>query len=68
MNIVIIYGGRSCESDISVLTALSVYRAIKGDYSVDLVYMHEGEFYVGKRLLVPKNYHPFNGKKKEKGE
>ena len=65
MNIVIIYGGRSCESDISVLTALSVYKAIKGDYSVDLVYMHEGEFYVGKRLLDPKNYHPFTGKKNE---
>ncbi len=62
-NIIIIYGGRSCESDISVLTALSVNNAIKNEYATELVYLKGGKFYIGKKLQKIGSYCPFSHKK-----
>ncbi len=62
-SIVIIFGGKSCESDISVITALSVYNAIKNNYHVRLLYLNGGVFYTGKRLADIEKYRPFLAKK-----
>lgn len=49
-NIAVVYGGESCEHDISIITAISVYNIIKWDYNAILVYMRSGKFYVGDDL------------------
>ncbi len=59
-NIVIIYGGKSCESEISVLTALSVYSSIKKQYAVELVYLKDGRFFIGKKLSKIDAYRDFS--------
>lgn len=61
-NIAIIYGGKSCESEISVLTALSVYSAIKNRYAVELVYLKDGLFFIGKKLQKIDSYRDFSTK------
>ncbi len=58
-NIVIIYGGKSCECDISVITALTTFSAIKYDFNVIPVYLYNGRFFTGKDLENIKKYHPF---------
>lgn len=51
-NIVVIYGGRSPEHDISVLTGLHCAKHITDDYIVRLVYMTKGNrFVMGKRKI-----------------
>lgn len=50
-NLVIIFGGRSVEHDISILTGLHAARHIVDGYTVHLVYLtHENRFVMGKRL------------------
>ncbi len=45
--IALFFGGRSLESDISVITAMQVLSNIdKSQYKVEPVYMYEGDFYV----------------------
>ena len=45
--IAVIFGGRSLESDISVITAMQVLANIdKSLYKVEPVFMYEGDFYV----------------------
>ncbi|MEG1662606.1 MAG: D-alanine--D-alanine ligase [Clostridia bacterium] len=58
--VALIFGGRSLESDISVITAMQVLRNIdKAQYLVELVFMFEGDFYV-KNLDDIKQFAPFN--------
>ena len=59
-NIAIIYGGKSCESEISVLTALSVFSAVEKKYAAELVYLKDGRFYVGKKLQKIDSYRDFS--------
>ena len=61
--IIIVYGGKSCESDISVITALTVYNSLKNEECVELVYLFNGKFFTGKELLSMKSYRNFQEKK-----
>ena len=62
-NIIITYGGSSCEHDISIITALSAYNAIVNENdNYMLVYMKNGLFYVGKKLNDINTYIDFDSK------
>ena len=62
-NIIIVYGGKSCESDISVITALTTFKAVEKQYHVTLVYLYGGRFFIGKRLSDVHSYKPFSARK-----
>lgn len=65
--LVIVYGGKSCEHDISVITALYIYNAINlNDYNKTLVYLYEGEFYIGNKLQRIESYIKFDKSKYSK--
>ena len=58
--IALIFGGRSLESDISIITAMQVLGSIdKTQYAVEPVFMNEGDFYV-KRLDSLDAFSSFN--------
>jgi len=59
----IVFGGESCEHDISVITALSVNNAIKNDFETILVYLKNDGFYVGKELSDINTFKDFNHSK-----
>lgn len=62
--LIIVYGGRSCEHDISIITALYVYNALNlKSHNKLLVYFHEGSFYVGKDLANIETYVDFKPSK-----
>lgn len=49
--LIIIFGGKSCEHDISIITAAYAYHAINlKDYRKTAVYLYQGLFYIGKGL------------------
>ena len=64
--IVLVYGGNSLESEISILTALKVYKELsKVNKNVSLVYLdHQGNFYSSKHLVDLENYSIKKGFKK----
>ena len=48
----VIFGGRSCESEISVLTGVFVARLLREKYEVLPVYLHtDGRAYTGEKML-----------------
>lgn len=58
--VALIFGGRSLESDISVITAMQVLKNIdKTQFNVQPVYMYEGDFYV-KDVAKIDSFTPFN--------
>ncbi len=59
----VFYGGRSCEHDVSIVTALQLMKAINKDkYEVIPVYISQkGIWYTGENLLEIKNYIEFSG-------
>ncbi|MFW5780774.1 MAG: hypothetical protein ACOCWI_04925, partial [Bacillota bacterium] len=60
-NLIIIYGGQSCEHDISIITALYTYNAANlEDYEKTLVYLRDGEFFIGNGLSKITSYISFN--------
>lgn len=59
----LVFGGESCEHDISVITALSVYNAIKNRFQVYPVYLKEGLFWTGEALKDVSFYAKFDIKK-----
>ena len=63
-NLVVIFGSRSTEHEISILTALQVISAIdKHKYHVTPIYISQtGEWFIGKRLLDTKFYSNFRPK------
>lgn len=62
--LIIIFGGRSCEHDISIITASYAYHAINlKDYNKTAVYLHQGLFYIGKGLESLENFIKFDKKK-----
>lgn len=62
-NIIITYGGNSCEHDISIITALSAYNAVTNEHdNYILVYMKDGHFYIGKKLNDINSYIDFHTK------
>ena len=51
-NLVVIFGGKSTEHDVSILTGLHLAKHITDDYRVSLVYLtHENRFVVGSRKI-----------------
>ena len=65
MNIAIIFGGKSSEHDISVITALQAINAIdKGKYKIYPIYITKnGEWLTGEKLLDKETYIDFQSKK-----
>lgn len=59
-NIIIIFGGISCEHDISIITALSAYNAVASEDNYILVYMKNGLFYIGDKLKDINTYINFD--------
>lgn len=65
--ILVIYGGKSVEHDISIITALQAMNAIKNDYEILPVYVsHEGEFLTGDNLQDVNIYSDFHALVKNK--
>lgn len=64
MNILVLFGGKSSEHDISVITALQAINAIdKVKYNVIPVYVtREGKWLTGEKLLFKETYLNFNEK------
>ena len=55
-----VFGGRSREHDISVITALYVYNVPKhAKYNKHAVYLRDGQFYSGKKLEELESYIDF---------
>lgn len=52
----LVYGGESCEHDISVITALGAYNMAKARYQIYLVYLKNGCFWTGDALKDPQFY------------
>ena len=63
LTIAIVFGGESCEHDVSVITALSAYRVAREKYQVYLVYYKEGSFWTGDRLKDVSFYKSFDRRK-----
>lgn len=60
--ILVIYGGKSVEHDISIITALQAMNAIEGEYEILPIYIsHEGEFLTGDNLCDVNIYANFDG-------
>ncbi|HHU43631.1 MAG: ATP-grasp domain-containing protein [Bacillota bacterium] len=58
--IIIVYGGTSCEHDISIITALYAYNAANLQaYEKTLVYLRNGEFFIGDKLKDISSYIDF---------
>lgn len=58
--IAVVFGGKSCEHDISVITALYVYNALNAQkYNKHAVYLRDGQFYSGKKLEELESYIDF---------
>ncbi len=65
--ILVIYGGKSVEHDISIITALQAMNAIKNDYEILPIYVsHEGEFFTGDNLQDVNIYADFHALVKNK--
>lgn len=66
--IVLVYGGNSVESEISILTSLKIFKELKKiNSNLYLVYLDKnGNFYSGKGLLSIENYYSLKGFKKIK--
>ncbi len=63
----IIFGGRSCEHDISIITGMYIFNAINlNDYDKMLVYFYQGKFYVGEKLNDIESYIKFKPSKHKK--
>lgn len=63
MIIAVFYGGRSCEHDISVITAVQAMACLDEKYEVMPVYMKEGAYYTSESLKDISFYEKTNIKK-----
>ena len=64
INVGVIFGGRSVENEISVLTAIQAMEAINTEkYDITPIYItKEGRWYTGAALRDSKNYKNMYGK------
>lgn len=64
-NIGVIFGGVSCEHDVSIVTALQLMENIdRAKYQIYPIYIHsDGEWYVDEKLLNTKIYEEFDSYK-----
>lgn len=62
--VAVIFGGRSCENEISVLTGVFVARLLREGYDVLPVYLHtDGRAYTGERALELDAYKNFQAER-----
>lgn len=59
--VALIFGGRSIESDISVITAIQTYKQLDG-YEVEPIFMYDGDFYLG-GMKTLSDFTPFEAHK-----
>ncbi len=59
----IIFGGESCEHDISIITALATFNSIKYKLNCILIYQKNGTFFIGKNLYDISFYKKFSADK-----
>lgn len=64
MNIAVIYGGKSCERDISVITALQTMGSMQA-HTVFPLFIYENKFYTGSGMQNINTYKEFNTEKKK---
>lgn len=65
-NIIVLYGGKSVEHDISVITALQAMANMPNGYKFYPIYiLPSGEFVTGENLTQPENYLNFTKKSKK---
>lgn len=66
LNICLMFGGKSVEHDISILSGLQVYHALdKSKYNIEVVYITKNnEMLIGKDLTNIKTYKTFDNNKK----
>lgn len=58
--VALVFGARSLERDISVITAMQTFQNVdKSKYDVECVFAYEGDFYAGKLDSI-KKFAPFN--------
>ena len=62
LNIGVIYGSRTCEHDVSIISALQAAQALnKENYNVTYIYIgREGTWYTGEALADVKFYERFD--------
>lgn len=59
--IIVIYGGKSVEHDISIITALQAINSLKDEYEILPIYVsHQGEFLTGDNLTDVNTYADFD--------
>lgn len=64
--VALIFGGRSVESDISVITAIQAYKQLdEREYDVEPIYLFDGDFYTGGMRTLA-DFTPFEAHKHEK--
>lgn len=56
----VFYGGKSCEHEVSIITALSIIAEIESDYEIIPVYMCEKGFFTGELLKNIDSYKSFD--------
>lgn len=61
-NIIIVFGGKSCEHDISIITALTVNNVNLSNINKLLIYIKHGKFYLSKKSQNLSNYISFKEK------
>ncbi len=60
-NVVVIFGGKSVEHDISIITGLQILSHLKKDYCVFPIYIaRNGEWWTGQKLFNIKTYSNFD--------
>ena len=56
-HLAILFGGKSTEHEVSVISALQIYKKLKADFKVTLIYISkQNKWYTGKKFLDIKNY------------
>lgn len=64
--VALIFGGRSVESDISVITAIQAYKQLDEKiYDVEPIFLFDGDFYMG-GMRTLSDFSPFEAHKHEK--
>ncbi len=66
IKVALIFGGRSVESDISVITAIQAYKHLDAKlYDVEPIFLYDGDFYMGGMRTIS-DFSPFEAHRHEK--
>ena len=62
----VIYGGKSCEHEVSVITALQAMASLEDDYQIIPIYINKYGWFTGELLKNPDSYKEFDQTKHKK--